>query len=251
MKHLKGTRLFFTVCLIFSAAILTVVGVAALQARPMSPEATAGADVWRAYRCEGCHTLFGQGGAYAPDLTRIYGQAGADFLREFMVNPSAFHPGARLMPAFGLTKTETDHLLAFLQWTDTQNTGWPPRPILVAGGGNVDTGVDAASAETVDSLPTDPAARGEYWFKRPPAICATCHALTPDTVIVGPSLAGIASRAASRVPGVNAETYLRDSILDPGAYIVPGFPDAMQKNLGETLSTDQINDIIAFLLTLR
>lgn len=115
----------------------------------------------------------------------------------------------------------------------------------------MDTGVEAASAETVDSLPDDPAARGEYWFKRPPAICATCHALEPDIVIVGPSLAGIASRAASRVPGMDAETYLRDSILDPGAFVVPGFPDAMQRNLGDKLSAAQINDILAFLLTLR
>lgn len=248
---MRGTRWFFIVCLLLSAAILIAVGAGTLQARPMTPEAAAGADVWRAYRCEGCHTLYGQGGAYAPDLTRIYGQRGADYLREFLVNPSAFHPGARLMPAFGLTRTETDHLLAFLEWTDTQNTGWPPRPILVAGAGNVDTGIEVASAETGDSLPADPAARGEYWFKRPPAICATCHALTPETVIVGPSLAGIARRAASRVPGVDAETYLRDSILNPSAFIVPGFPDAMQKNLGDKLSADQINDIITFLMTLK
>ncbi|MBI5670302.1 MAG: c-type cytochrome [Chloroflexi bacterium] len=246
---MRGTQVFFVACLAISAALLLAVGVSTMPPRSMPAAAAAGAAVWRAYRCEGCHTLFGQGGAYAPDITRSYGQRGPDYLREFLVNPSAFHPGARVMPALGLTRTETDHLLAFLQWVDGQNTGWPPRPLRVAGG--ADTEVSVASADTTASLPAEPAARGEYWFKRPPAICATCHALTPNTVIVGPSLAGIASRAADRVPGMAAEAYLRESILNPGAFVVPGFPDAMQKNLGEHLSAEQINDIIAFLLTLE
>lgn len=43
--------------------------------------------------------------------------------------------------------------------------------------------------------------------------CAQCHALTPDTVVIGPSLAGIATRAASRVPGYDTQTYLEASIL--------------------------------------
>lgn len=247
---MHGTRLFFAACLLISAALLVAVGASTLQPRAISPEAASGAGVWRVYRCEGCHTLFGQGGAYAPDLTRIYGLRGPDYLREFLVNPSAYHPNGRRMPALGLTRAETDRLLAFLEWADAQNTGWPPRPILVAGGGNLDAGASVRAGDA-GSLPADSVGRGEYWFKRPPAICATCHALEPDTVIVGPSLAGIASRAASRVPGMDAQTYLRASIIDPSAYVVPGFQDAMQKNLGDKLSAEQINDIIAFLMTLN
>jgi hypothetical protein len=49
---------------------------------------------------------------------------------------------------------------------------------------------------------------------------------------------------------MDAETYIRDSILHPGDYVVEGFPDAMQRNLGDTLTSDQLNDIIAFLMTL-
>ena len=51
--------------------------------------------------------------------------------------------------------------------------------------------------------------------------------------------------------GVNAEQYIRDSILNPGDYVVEGFPDAMQRNLGDRLTAEQLNDIIAFLLTLK
>ncbi|GIL13395.1 MAG: hypothetical protein BroJett038_21150 [Chloroflexota bacterium] len=245
---MTGTRLFFFACLLVGAALLAVLSIPALQDHAPPSEAAAGMAVWRAYGCEGCHTLFGQGGSYAPDLTGIYAQRGVDYLREFLVYPAAFHPGQRLMPAFGLTVNEANHLLAFLEWVSQQQTGWPPRTIQVAGG--LEVGVIAPAAFDA-AVPDTPVARGEYWFKRPPAICATCHALEPDIIIVGPSLAGIATRAASRIPGLNAEAYLRQSIITPGEYIVPGFQDVMQKNLGEKLSAEQINDIISFLMTLQ
>ncbi len=47
--------------------------------------------------------------------------------------------------------------------------------------------------------------------------CAQCHALVPDTVVIGPSLAGVATRAESRVPGMGAEEYIETSILFPKA----------------------------------
>jgi cytochrome c2 len=82
--------------------------------------------------------------------------------------------------------------------------------------------------------------------------CRICHSLEPGQDLVGPSFAGIASRAAARVPGMGAEAYLRQSILEPNAYIVPGFPAGqMIQNLGETLSEQQIEDLIAFLMTLE
>ena len=42
----------------------------------------------------------------------------------------------------------------------------------------------------------------------------------------------------------------RISIIKPGVYIVPGFEDVMQKNFGDVLTSEQINDLIAFLMTL-
>ncbi len=82
--------------------------------------------------------------------------------------------------------------------------------------------------------------------------CVTCHSLDPDVTIVGPSLAGVATRAAERVPGKSAEEYLRESILDPNAYVVEGFPEGvMPQNFGDVLSEEEINDLVAFLLTLK
>lgn len=247
---MRGTRLFFAGCLLFSAVCVALAWGGALPARAMPPQAVAGMQVWRAHACEACHTLLGQGGAYAPDLTHIYAQRGGDYLREFLANPGAFHPGQRVMPRFDLTRDETANLFAFLDWVGQQSPAWPPQPILVAGGANPAFAFAPMSGETAAETDS-PAARGAALFRAPPAICGTCHALEPDVVIVGPSLAGIASRAASRVPGQSAEAYLRESILRPADYIVPGFQDVMQKNFGSVLTSDQINDLIAYLLTLR
>lgn len=251
---MSGTRLFFTACILLSVALVAVIGAGAMQPHAMPTEAAQGWEVWRNTGCEGCHTIYGQGGPYAPDLTHIYELRGEAYLREFWANPGAFHPGQRVMPAFGLTKSETDNLFAFLQWVGEQTPAqnWPPRPILVSGGSPLGgETVDTSTTANANTLPTDPVERGKYWFSHPPAVCSTCHSLEPDVVVVGPSLVGVATRAETRVEGMTAEQYLRDSIINPGDFVVPGFPDAMQRNLGDKLSADQINDIIAFLLTLK
>jgi nitric oxide reductase subunit C len=221
-----------------------------------SAQVAAGYGLWRANGCEGCHTLFGYGGSYAPDLTRIYGQRGETYLREFLLNPSAFYPNQRFMPRFGLTVSETDDLLAFLEWVGRQDISWPPRPIQVSSSvGALDESLtsafDLVPAGRGSDIPDHPVERGRYWFMRPPANCATCHALEPDVVIVGPSLAGIATRAGTRIPGQSAQQYIRNSMLNPGDFIAPGFQNVMVQNLADSLSSDQINDIITFLVTLE
>lgn len=249
---MAATRWFF-----FAAVLLSIILVVASAATPaptiIVPEtAAAGLIVWRANGCASCHTLQGHGGAFAPDLTRIYGQRGEVYLREFLVNPQAFHPNQRIMPSMGLTRDETDALMSFLTWVDAQPSGgFPAHPILVSGSGvNLSGVLSAESLSAQSTIPTEPVAAGRYWFSRPPANCATCHSLEPDVIIVGPSLAGIATRAGTRVAGLSAESYIRQSILSPGDFVVSGFPDAMARNLGDVLNSDQINSLVAFLMTL-
>ncbi|MFQ5408507.1 MAG: c-type cytochrome, partial [Anaerolineales bacterium] len=54
--------------------------------------------------------------------------------------------------------------------------------------------------------------------------CAGCHTIPgiPDAAgAVGPNLAAIGSAAGSRDPGLDAEAYIRQSILEPNAFIAP------------------------------
>jgi nitric oxide reductase subunit C len=82
--------------------------------------------------------------------------------------------------------------------------------------------------------------------------CSTCHSTSGDTVIVGPSLAGIASRGSERVEGMDARSYITNSILEPRAYIVNGFPEnLMPLNMGDQLASEELDAIAAFLLTLE
>lgn len=82
--------------------------------------------------------------------------------------------------------------------------------------------------------------------------CAICHSLQPGVDLVGPSLAGIATRAADSVPGLSAEEYLLQSITAPDAFVVDGYPAGqMFPDLADVLTTTEIDQLVAFLLTLE
>lgn len=91
--------------------------------------------------------------------------------------------------------------------------------------------------------------RGKVVFE---TYCARCHGTSGDTVIVGPSLEGVATRAENRIKEMDAEGYIRNSILEPAAYTVEGFGEGiMPGSLKDDLSADDLEAVVAFLLTLK
>lgn len=95
----------------------------------------------------------------------------------------------------------------------------------------------------------DPAlAQGERVFKRE---CSICHSVKSGETIVGPSLAGISTRAATRIGGVDSREYIQLSIIKPSEYVVDGFVDQMPAGFGESLTEDELDGIISYLLTLE
>jgi nitric oxide reductase subunit C len=102
----------------------------------------------------------------------------------------------------------------------------------------------------------DAVAAGETLFNKTvigsQAGCITCHSLEPGQVIVGPSMDGIGSRAGTTVAGMSAEDYLEESILDPDAYLVEGYPaGTMPQVWQDELTSEQVDQLIAYMLTLK
>jgi nitric oxide reductase subunit C len=125
---------------------------------------------------------------------------------------------------------------------------------------------DEAGSDVTTELPAGDAARGEQLFAQQVkqasgtnAACKACHSLVPGEILTGPSLAGVASRAETRVTGETAEQYIRTSIQQPNAFIVPDDPkyvqangkSAMPEGLGNLMSDQDLADLIAYLLTLQ
>lgn len=84
--------------------------------------------------------------------------------------------------------------------------------------------------------------------------CTACHSLD-GTRIVGPSFKGIWGRKIVVVSAgkersiVVDEDYLRNSLLDPGADLVKGYPPVMPPQ-GGNLTDQEIHEIIEYLKTL-
>jgi mono/diheme cytochrome c family protein len=82
--------------------------------------------------------------------------------------------------------------------------------------------------------------------------CVTCHSREPGVVLVGPSLATIGREAEGRVAGQSGEEYVRQSILEPDAYVVSGYPaGTMPKVWVDVLSDEQVDQLVAYLQTLK
>jgi nitric oxide reductase subunit C len=268
----RAARLFFLVSTLLSALIFAALTIDSHRQFPRLTNAAAidervvaGKHAWHRYNCTNCHTLLGEGAYYAPDLTKIAQQRGARYLREFLKDPSKFYSeerDGRLMPNLKLTDGEIDGLIAFLAWVSRIDTqGWPPRPILVKGSA-VPGAVLGAPAPQAASQ--DPVELGRVAYNATPPGCAACHSVAPGVNIVGPTLAGIPATAAVRIASpdyrgraTDATEYIRESILDPNAHVLTGPTYAaggrslMPSDYGQTLKPEQVDQIVAYLMTLR
>jgi hypothetical protein len=83
-------------------------------------------------------------------------------------------------------------------------------------------------------------------------VCLTCHTIGKTGALRFPDLADVDVRAKTRVPGLSDVEYFAQSIYEPTAFVVPGFPPAMppinQPPIG--LSDKEILCVIAALQTL-
>lgn len=244
----------------------------------ITPEVTHGKDVWHKYNCINCHTLFGEGAYYAPDLTKITQHRGEAYLQAYMRDPSQFYDEQihrRLMPTQDLSDKEITDLIAFLDWvSNVDNQGWPPRPILVTGSYvpgaavvEIDDTIQRSQAPpgtTPVDAEDDPRAKGQYLFRTATPACNACHSTAPGADMAGPTMAGLATRAADIIESpdyegeaTDVEGYIRESIVAPSAHLIPGSMYSandvsfMPTGYADSLSDEEIDQLTAYLATLK
>jgi len=171
-------------------------------------------------RCLSCHSINGNGGDMAPDLTREGSAVQRAWLEEFMSNPNTLRPALiRRMPKFNLSraeiKTVSDYILSAYQAP----------------------GFDSQTLD-VHQLGPDAAARGKQLFYSKYG-CNSCHIADykNDKGYVGPALAGVGSRLTP--------VWIYEWLKDPGSLR----PGALMPN--PNVKDDEARDLTAFLMTLR
>ncbi len=83
--------------------------------------------------------------------------------------------------------------------------------------------------------------------------CLACHSID-GTRIIGPTWLGVFGSEETMTDGstiIVDEAYIIESIRDPGAKIVQGYENLMPATAGQNLTDEQLQDIIAFIESLK
>lgn len=118
------------------------------------------------------------------------------------------------------------------------------------------TGTATTTDADTDSAKTAEVRSPEVLFGNPPEGmgCVACHNMElPEDAnnrgIVGPNLGNLADHAGDRVPGEDAETYVYNSIVNPGAFIVPTYPAGiMPQGFDTRMTPEEIDGLVQWML---
>jgi len=191
----------------------------------ISESAIRGKHAFDRRNCMGCHTLLGEGGYYAPELTKVYERRGPEFIKQMLKDPEKMYPGERKMVRYeDMTEQEMDDLVAFFQWVGGMDlNGFPPKP-------------DLAQV----SVPSAPGVTSVASRNRPQVfnqMCLACHSLGGQGGKVGPALDTVGDRMSKE----QFQTWLDNPQLVKPGTAMPDLP----------LSKEQIVELSAFLVELK
>jgi cytochrome c2 len=184
-------------------------------------------------KCGSCHELqrAGTAGTTGPSLDTAFQTALADGMDrdtvEGIVHRQILHPRIDSQMPAGLVKGgDANDVAAYVGYAAARR-GEDEGALSAAG---------LAQAKT-----------GEQIFTA--AGCAGCHKFAPagSNGAIGPGLDDLKTVAGNREPGKSAEDYIRESLLQPDAYIVEGFGNVMPSQQGK-LTDEQVGALVDYLL---
>jgi nitric oxide reductase subunit C len=183
----------------------------------ITPEVARGKTLWEENNCMGCHTLFGEGAYYAPELTRVYQRRGPAFIAAMLKDPQAMYPGRRKMVKYDFDEGQIGDLVAFFEWVNGVDlNGFPPTPDLMT------VALPAGGVAAASDRP--------QVFNQ---MCVACHSLGGQGGVVGPALDDVGKRLSA--------DDIRRRLRDP----LSVKPDAKMPKL--PLTEGQIDELVAFL----
>ncbi len=75
-----------------------------------------GKELWESNNCMGCHTLLGEGGYYAPELTKVIDRRGEGYVKAVLMSPIPWAPKGRKMVKYNMNEADAEAVIAFLKW---------------------------------------------------------------------------------------------------------------------------------------
>jgi len=217
------------------------------------------------FACSTCHRVDSVEQLIGPGLlnigeraeTRVEGQSAAEYIFNSIKSPDDYivegFQGGVMPQNWGDVYSDSDlfDIIAYLMTLE----GEPVTEVI--DNSTDDTASDVTVMSDLTELPdTADSDNGAVLFEtfQPDAgfACSTCHHDDSEDRLIGPGLLNVAKRVETRVEGQSPVAYMFTSITNPGAYVVPDFPDGlMPTNWAEIYSEDEIYDIIAYLMTLE
>ncbi len=180
-----------------------------------------GKNIWESNNCMGCHTIFGEGAYYAPELTKVYTRRSEEFIKLFLNDPNAMYPGKRKMVKYNFSDEEIDDIIAFFKWCgEVDLNGFPAEPYLKK---HVSQNISADSSTSK---------KPEMFNK----LCLTCHTLGNEghRLDTAPALDNIGS--------LRNKEFLEQWIRDPSSVKVGALMPKF------SLSESTISELVDFLL---
>ncbi len=82
----------------------------------ITPDVVRGKEIWESNNCMGCHTIMGEGGYYAPELTKVVERKGEAYIKAVLQSPIPWGPNGRKMVKYQMNEADTKAMIAYLDW---------------------------------------------------------------------------------------------------------------------------------------
>ena len=82
----------------------------------ITAEVIRGKEIWEANNCMGCHSIMGEGGYYAPELTKVVERKGEPIIKAILQSPIPWAPNGRKMVAYKMNDADANAMIEYLKW---------------------------------------------------------------------------------------------------------------------------------------